>query len=86
MNLKNSHNDMAMFPFFVDVIHNQSKSIKTFSRHPQIKCGYNCSGINKSKKNMAFHGLADHGWDYLIIELLSTRKANLATLTKYKAS
>ncbi len=35
---------------------------------------------------MAFHGLADHGWDYLIIELLSTRKGNLAILTKDKPS
>jgi hypothetical protein len=35
MNLKNSHNDMAMFALFVDVIHNQSKSIKTSLGHPQ---------------------------------------------------
>jgi len=33
MNLKNFNNDMAHFPFFVDVIYNQCKNIKTFSRH-----------------------------------------------------
>jgi hypothetical protein len=86
MNLKKFHNDMAMFPLFVDVIHNQSKIIKTSSWHPQIKCGYNYNGINKSKKNMAFHGLVDHGCDYLVIELSSTRKSNSPTLTKYKPS
>jgi hypothetical protein len=35
---------------------------------------------------MAFHGLGNHGWDYLITELLSTRKGNLAILTKDKPS
>jgi hypothetical protein len=33
---------------------------------------------------MVFHGLANHGPDYFIIELLSTRKGNLATLMKDK--
>jgi hypothetical protein len=31
-----------------------------------------------------FHGLANHGWDYLIIELSSTKKGNLETLMKDK--
>jgi hypothetical protein len=61
MDLKISHSDMARFPIFVDVIHNQSKHIKTSSGHPQIKCGCNYSGVNKNRKNMTFHGLADHG-------------------------
>jgi len=86
MNFKNSHNDMARFPLFVDVIHNNSKRIKTSSGHPQIKCGSNYNGINKSRKNMVFHGLVDHGQAYLVIELLSTRKGNWATLMKGKPS
>ncbi len=72
---------MATIPLFVDVICKQNKSIKTSSKHPQIKCGYNYNGINKSKKNMVFHGLADHGQDYFVIELLSTIKGNSTTLT-----
>jgi hypothetical protein len=35
---------------------------------------------------MTFHGLADHGWNYLIIELSFIKKGNLATLTKDKPS
>jgi hypothetical protein len=33
---------------------------------------------------MAFHGLADHGWEYLIIEFPFTKKGNPATLMKDK--
>jgi hypothetical protein len=35
---------------------------------------------------MAFHGLADHGPNYFVTKLLSTRKGNLATLMKHKPS
>jgi hypothetical protein len=35
---------------------------------------------------MVFHGLSDHGLDYFVIELLSIRKGNLATLMKDKPS
>ncbi len=86
MNLKISHSDMARFPLFVDIIHNQSKCIKTSSGHPQIKCGCNNSGINKSRKSMTFHGLANHGQNYFTIELPFIIKSNSATLTKDKPS
>ncbi len=33
---------------------------------------------------MVFHGLVDHGRDYFITKLLSTRKGNLATLMEHK--
>jgi hypothetical protein len=86
MNLKISHSDMTRFPLFVDVIHNQSKHIKTSSKHPQVKCGYNYNGINKNRKNMAFHDLANHGQNYLIIEPPFIKKGNSATLMKDKPS
>jgi hypothetical protein len=76
MNFKNFHNDMARFPLFVDVIHNHNKRIKTSLGHPQIKYGCEYNGINKSGKNMVFHGLVDHGQDYLVTKLLSSRKGN----------
>jgi hypothetical protein len=75
---------MARFPLFLDVIHNQNKHIKTSLGHPQMKCRYNYSDINKSKKNMVFHGFADHAWDYLITKLSSTKKGNSTTLTNDK--
>jgi hypothetical protein len=51
-----------------------------------MKCGYNCNGISKSMKNMVFHGLVGHGWDYFITELLSIKKGNSTTLMKDKPS
>ncbi len=35
---------------------------------------------------MVFHGLADHAWDYFIIELLSIKKGNSTTMAKHKTS
>jgi hypothetical protein len=38
----------------------------------------------KAEKHMVFHGLADHAWDYFIIELSSIKKGNSTTLAKHK--
>jgi len=35
--------------------------------HLKIKCGNNCGGFNKGRKNMGFHGLLDHVRYYFII-------------------
>jgi len=40
----------------------------------------------KVGKHMVFHGLADHAWDYFIIELLSIKKGNSTTMAKHKTS
>jgi hypothetical protein len=82
MNLKYACRDMAWFPLAIDVIHHQCKSIKSFTSHPQIECGYHYNNFNKGEKNMAIHGLVDHIKDYLIHELPPIWKNNPTTLVK----
>jgi hypothetical protein len=67
---------MTCFSFFVDVIYNQHKNIKTFSRQTQIKNGSNCGYFNKGKKHISFHGFTNHVWDNLTSEMLYAKKHN----------
>jgi len=76
MNIKQSNSDMTCFPFFVDVIYNQHKNIKTFLRHTQINSGSNCGCFNKGMKHVPFHGFTNHVWDNLIGEMLYAKKHN----------
>lgn len=69
MNLKNSNNNMTCFPFFIDVVYNQRKNIKSSSKVAQIKNGNNCGCFNKDKKHILFHGLNNHVWENLMNEL-----------------
>jgi hypothetical protein len=67
---------MTCFAFFVDVIYNQHKSIKTSVGHTQVNSGSNCGCFNKGMKHKPFHGFTNHIWDNLIGEMLYVKKHN----------
>lgn len=64
---------MTCFPFFIDVVYNQHKTIKTSSKHLQIKSANNCDYFNKGKTHISFHGLNNHVWENLMNELSCAR-------------
>jgi hypothetical protein len=80
MNFQNPLSGKTWLLFFVGVI---PPSIKSSTRHPQVKCYINCGGFSKGMKDMVFHDLVKHVQNYLIGEL-SSKTNNMAILTKHK--
>jgi hypothetical protein len=70
-----------MASIFVGVI---PPSIKSSTRHPQVKLTTSCGGFTKGMKDMVFHGLVKHVQNYFMGELSSIKKNNMAILTKHK--